>query len=62
MNANAPLAVRLSRRVVLGSLGQGDDEGWRLTTEAFREVMATEDFREGPRAFIEKRPPSWQGR
>jgi enoyl-CoA hydratase len=62
VNANAPMAVRLSRRVVLGSLGHGDDEGWRLTQEAFRELAKTEDFREGPRAFVEKRPPAWTGR
>ena len=60
--ANAPVAVRLSRRVVLGSLGHGDEDGWRLTTEAFREVMRSEDYQEGPRAFIEKRPPAWTGR
>ena len=59
--ANAPIAVRLSRRVLLGSLGHDEDEGWRLTTEAFREVMRTEDFHEGPRAFIEKRPPAVEG-
>jgi enoyl-CoA hydratase len=62
VNANAPVAVRLSRRVLLGSLAQSDDEGWRLTNEAFREVAKTEDYREGPRAFVEKRPPQWQGR
>jgi enoyl-CoA hydratase len=62
VNANAPVAVRLSRRVVLGSLAQDDDEGWRLTNEAFREVARTEDFHEGPRAFVEKRPASWTGR
>jgi len=60
--ANAPVAVRLSRRVLLVSLGHGDDEGWRLTAEAFRELARTDDYREGPRAFIEKRPPQWQGR
>jgi enoyl-CoA hydratase len=62
INANAPVAVRLSRRVLRDSLAQSDDEGWRLTSEAFREVAKTEDYREGPRAFVEKRPPSWTGR
>jgi enoyl-CoA hydratase len=62
INANAPIAVRLSRRVVLGSLARSDDDGWRLGRDAFRELAATDDFREGPRAFVEKRPPAWQGR
>jgi enoyl-CoA hydratase len=60
--ANAPIAVRLSRRVMLASAFVDEEEGWRLSVEAFREVARTEDFREGPRAFVEKRPPVWQGR
>ncbi len=60
--ANAPLAVWASRHVMLGSLGAGDDVGWRLTDEAFGDVIRSEDFAEGPRAFIEKRAPEWKGR
>jgi enoyl-CoA hydratase len=60
--ANAPIAVRLSRQVMLASASVDEDEGWRLSREAYREVARTEDFREGPRAFVEKRPPVWQGR
>ena len=61
--ANAPVAVRESRRVVLTALGvDREDELWRLSNEAFARVAATEDFGEGPRAFIEKRAPAWKGR
>ena len=60
--ANAPIAVWASRRVVLGSAGEGDEVGWRLTDEAFAEILHSEDFAEGPRAFVEKRPPEWKGR
>jgi len=60
--ANAPLAVWATRRVVLGSAGGGDDVGWRLTDDAFAEIVRSEDFAEGPRAFVEKRPPQWKGR
>jgi enoyl-CoA hydratase len=61
--ANAPVAVRESRKIVLASLaGMGDDELWSITGSAFGKVAQTEDFSEGPRAFIEKRPPEWKGR
>jgi enoyl-CoA hydratase/carnithine racemase len=33
-----------------------------MTFDSFGEVGRTEDFSEGPRAFIEKRPPVWKGR
>jgi len=60
--ANAPLAVRASRGVVLEGATADDDTAWRLTNEAMGGVVASEDFQEGPRAFIEKRPPEWKGR
>jgi enoyl-CoA hydratase len=60
--ANAPRAVQLSRRVMLASAALDDEAAWRQSADAFREIARTEDFREGPRAFIEKRPPVWQGR
>ena len=62
VNANAPLAVRASRRVVLAARLLEDDEAFEVAANATREVIRTEDFREGPRAFVEKRPPIWTGR
>ena len=62
VNANAPLAVRASRRVVLAARLLEDDEAFEVAADATREVFRTEDFREGPRAFVEKRSPIWTGR
>ena len=60
--ANAPVAVRESRRVVMAAAADDDERLWGETATALSRVMATEDFAEGPRAFIEKRPPVWKGR
>src|SRR5918998_1318961 len=62
INANAPIAVRQSRRVVLEGMLADDDTAWKVTADAMGTAMSTEDFAEGPRAFIEKRPPEWKGR
>lgn len=59
----APLAVRESRKVALKSLQlTNDDDLWRLSSQAFANLASTEDFGEGPRAFIEKREPQWKAR
>lgn len=60
--ANAPLAVRASRKVIVDASLADDDTAWRMTNEAFAEVQRSEDFAEGPKAFIEKRAPEWKGR
>lgn len=60
--ANAPVAVRESRKAVLAGVGAGDDLGWTISEAALTTVMQTEDFAEGPRAFGEKRSAVWKGR
>jgi enoyl-CoA hydratase/carnithine racemase len=60
--ANAPLSVRYSRQVTLRAAEVSEEEAWDLSDEASRIVFGSEDAQEGPRAFAEKRPPTWRGR
>jgi enoyl-CoA hydratase len=60
--AAAPLAVWESRQVVLASEYADEDTLKEMTDAAMGKMMASEDLKEGLQAFIEKRPPVWQGR
>ena len=63
--ANAPLSVQASKRVALG-IHDGriaaDVPYWEANTIERSALMRSEDAREGPRAFAEKRKPVWQAR
>jgi len=61
---NAPLAVQASRRVARLAIAseQAERDLFAESQRAMVELVGTEDFAEGPRAFLEKRPPNWQGR
>jgi enoyl-CoA hydratase len=60
--ANAPIAVRESRKIVLEATNAPDDVGWKMSAEGMAKAMSSEDLQEGLTAFIEKRPPVWKGR
>ncbi len=60
--ANGPVAVRKIKEAVRRCSGRPYEEAFKIEDEIAREVMRTEDAREGPRAFIEKRKPNYKGR
>lgn len=59
--ANAPVSVRESLAVARAVGDRSDAELRRASQERMLYVMSTEDAREGPRAFVERRPPVWSG-
>lgn len=58
----APLAVWASRKIVLASETESDQNLIDMTNKEFAAVLSSEDTKEGLTAFIEKRPPNWQGK
>jgi enoyl-CoA hydratase len=59
---NAPIAVRESLQIIRRVPDLDADALRELTKECRDRVAASEDYNEGPRAFVEKRLPQWIGR
>ena len=60
--ANAPLAVQATKESVLRGLAVDMKEAYGIESELAAKVFSSEDAKEGPAAFAEKRPPEWKGR
>ena len=61
MLANAPVALARVLEAVDAGLDTTLDDGLRLEARLFGSLEGTADMREGTRAFLEKRPPSFRG-
>lgn len=60
--ANAPLAVRASKRIVDASATWPPERAFELQQPLLQAVRESADAEEGTRAFVEKRAPKWQGK
>lgn len=62
ISKNGPLAVTAIKRAVLENIGLTLKEGMAHETEVALPVFMSEDAKEGPRAFKEKREPNYKGK
>jgi enoyl-CoA hydratase len=60
--AKPPLAVKLAKEAVLKAANTPLDEGLEFERKSFYLLLASEDRKEGMRAFLEKRKPEFRGK
>jgi enoyl-CoA hydratase/carnithine racemase len=58
----SPLSVQATKQCAYDGLGRPLAEAMTIRYPAGDRLFKSEDVREGPRAFAEKRKPIWQGR
>jgi enoyl-CoA hydratase/carnithine racemase len=59
---NAPLAVQYFKELAYRGQNMSVQDISSLTYHMYDQLLTTEDSKEGPKAFAEKRKPQWQGR
>ena len=62
MSLGAPVALEKSKEVMVRSSGRPLEEAFAIETQCTKDNAATDDAKEGPRAFMEKRAPVFRGR
>lgn len=63
LQLGAPLALRATKQLMLDGLGKASLEAaFRASYPAYEAMLASDDAKEGPLAFSEKRKPNWRGR
>src|SRR6188508_2605067 len=62
ITVNAPLAVQATKESVLRGLAVDQREAYKIESELAGQVFSSDDAKEGPKAFAEKRDPRWTGR
>jgi enoyl-CoA hydratase len=62
ITANAPLAVQATKQSVWEGLGMSLRDAYKNESQLSSMIFQTEDAKEGPQAFREKRKPNWQGK
>lgn len=62
ISLGAPIALLKSKEAIVRSSGRPLEDAFAIETQCTKDNAATDDAREGPRAFMEKRPPVFTGR
>lgn len=58
---NAPLGVSASKKIIRATQGHTEEELLAIQAGLYRGVFTSDDAKEGPAAFAEKRKPNWTG-